>query len=270
MTDSAESRAERRGTRRLPGWLGWPITFGLAVAGAVGFYNDAITAKLEWLYWVLVLSLALFYFVVLAFYLTRLTRWLWRRWRVFAEKARQFDDKSRQLDEKAKQFDDKSRKHDALQAELETWKAAAGEATARADDAEDRVKTWHLNSMREGRQRLLREMRASVGRTIFRKIEVAVAGDVLVIGAKWSGDPPNVDARYIMRSTTLKEPKAMLECVEIRENKTAVFRVSSSVSEIYKSNLVKQASTTESVLADVEIAPRVDDELEEEAIWPEN
>lgn len=290
MTDSAEPRVERRDTRRLPAWLWWPITLVLAVGSAVGFYNDAVAANLQWLYWVSVAVLVVFYLAVAAFYLVKLIRWLWRRWSAFSTKARQFDEKARQFaeksqqlveksrqldeqteqfDEKSRQFDEKSRQHDELKAELDTWQTAAGEATVRADEAEARVATWNLNSMREGRRRLLGELLASQARTTFRDIEVAVSDEDLIIGARSSGDLPDVAARYLLRSTTLKEPKAVLECVEIRANKTVVFRVLALVSETYRSHLVARASATGSVLTDVEISPREDD-LEEEPIWPEN
>lgn len=248
MSDRATPGLEPQRAGRRPTWLWWPITFALAVGGALGFHNDAVEAKLEWLYWAAVWVVAAFYAVVALVYLVIFARRLWRRWTEVVEKARL---------------------HDEVAAELISWKTAAGEATARALDAEARVATWHLDGLKEGRRRLLGELRASAVRTAFRDVEVAIVGEVLVIGARWSGQLPEVDARYVMRSTTLKEHKAVLECLETRTNRTAVFRVSSVVSESYRSQLFARASAVGSVLTDVEIGPRVDD-LKEEPIWPEN
>ena len=248
MTDRAAPTRARRDRGTFPKWLGWPVSFGLAIAGAVGFYNDAASAKLVWLYWTLVVLVAVFYAVVAVAYLIRFVRRGWRRWTDFAAKANA---------------------HDALVVDLERWEKAAGAATARAEDAEKRLKTWHHDALAEGRRRVLAEAKAATTVTRFDNIEVAVAEGVLVIGAKWENEPPVIESRYALRSATLNKVKAMLECIEIRENQVVVFRVASVISDGYRSDLVARAGTTGTALTDVEIAARTD-ALEEEAIWPES
>jgi hypothetical protein len=223
------------------------VSFVVTAGGALVLHHDAVETNTEWLYWSAVWVVAAFYAVVALVYFVRFIRWLWLRWAEFARKARA---------------------HDGIQAELARWRNAAGAETIRADDAEKRLKTWHRDTLGEGRRRVLAEVRAATARTTFHDIEVAVAKDVLVIGAKWSDEAPQIDSRYVLRSATLKQPKAVLECVEIRENGTVVFRVPSVASDSYRADLLARASATGSVLTDVEIAARTDD-LKEEAIWPE-
>ncbi|BAJ76006.1 glycosyltransferase, probably [Microbacterium testaceum StLB037] len=248
MTDRDAPDHARPRRSPLPKWLLWPITFGLAVAGAIGFYNDAVSAKLVWLYWAVVILVGAFYAIALVVYVIRFVRWGWRRWRDLAAKAKA---------------------HDALAVDLERWEKAAGAATARAEDAEKRLKTWHGDTLTEGRRRVLAEARAMSRAATFREIEVAVANGVLVIGAKWQSERPAVDSRYVLRSTTLNQVKAVLECIEIRENHVVVFQVASVVTDSYRADLLRRAGTTGSTLADVEITARADS-LEKEAIWPES
>lgn len=248
MTDRDVTEVEPQEPGHWSKWIAWPVSAALAAGGALGFYNDAVEAKVEWLYWVVVLLVTAFYVVVAVIYVVRLTRWARRRWVAFANKARN---------------------HDALETELATWKISAGEATARAVDAEARLSTWHLDTLKEGRRRVLAEIRGLAARTEFHDIEVGVADEMLIVGARWSGEVPAIDSRYVIRSATLKQHKAVLECVEIRQNGTVVFRVPSVASDGYRSDLLARARATGGVLTDVEISPRTDD-LEEEAIWPEN
>lgn len=248
MTDRAAPRRAHGKRSRRAAWIGWPASFALTVGAALTLHKEAVETKLEGLFWAAVFVVGGFYVVVAILYLPRLIRRGWRESVEFLRKARD---------------------HDRLQSELAGWKSAAGEATARADDAEARIATSRLAGLKEGRRRVIAELRASAVKTTFRNIEVGMVEGVLVIGAKWSGQVPEVDSRYVLRSVTLLEPKAVLECAELRENKTAVFRVSSVVSDSYRSQLVATASATGGILTDVEVAPRVVD-LEKEPIWPEN
>lgn len=244
--DRAELPHKERGPKRK--WLGWPISFAVTLATAIGFHNDAVEAGLVGLYWISVILVAAFYALVTVVVLIRLTRRLLSRWTEFAMKARSYD---------------------ALQAELESWKNSAGEATARADDATARLASWQLDNLNEGRRRVLAELQAATKETSFWDIEVAESSETLVVGARWHGQMPEIDSRYVIQSSTLNRHKAVLECLEVRENQRVVFRVSSVVSNAYRAQLIEVARATAGVLKDVEIAPRTFD-LEKEPIWPEN
>lgn len=233
---------------RLPKGLLWPATFLIALGTAMSLHRDAVDTKLEWLFWLTVSALGLLYVIVGLIYLTRFLRSSWRRWTEFAEKARGYD---------------------GVSAAMARWEGAAGAATARAEDAEQRLKTWHRDTLVEGRRRLLAELEASSTRSTFGDIEVAVVDDVLVVGARWARQSPKTDTRYLMRSGTLRETKAVLEVVEIRQDRTVVFRVAAIASAEYRSSLVSRAQAAGSALANVEIVPR-DKNFEEEPVWPEN
>lgn len=247
MTDRDKPQAspgDRGHPRR---WLWWPISCALAVGGAIAFYNDAVTINVLWLYWLVVYVLVAFYAIAAGFYLFRLGKFVWRRWMALVNKARA---------------------HQEISDELARWKKAAAVATARAEDAEERLQTSHYDRLKEGRRRVLAELQAATASTTFKRIEVALSEDLLVIGAKWKNESPQIDARYVLQTKTLKETKAVLECVQLRQNGTALFRIAAVASESYRAALIARSHTGD-VLSDVEIVARTQD-LKEEPIWPES
>lgn len=241
--DDADGRARNRR------WVWWPASFLVFALALLAGHRDAIDAKLEGPYWIAVWALGLFYAIAAAVFASRYLRRTWRRWTVLRTKAHN---------------------HDKLDLDLKRWKVAAAEATVRAEDAERRVASWHLDTLEEGRRRLLTEARASLSQTSFSNLDCAEAGDELLIGARWTGDMPLVDARYVLRSTTLKDIKAVLELQAIGEDRTVVFRVDSVKSSTYRSSLISYAHGERAFPSEVEIVPRDEADLGKEALWPEN
>jgi hypothetical protein len=222
------------------------VAFALALLAG---YRDAVDAKVESLYWLAVWLLGSFYAVAAFVFFFRQARRLWQRWTIVRDKARE---------------------HDDLSSELERWKRAAAQATAHAEDAERLVATRHLDTLLEGRRRLLAEVRAFTTDTSFDSMECAVDDGVLLVGARWSGEAPTIDSRYVLRSITLKATKAVLEIVALREDRTVVFRVDSVISAEYRSLMISQARVAGAVPSGVEIVPRDEENFGREALWPEN
>lgn len=161
----------------------------------------------------------------------------------------------------------------ALEAKLERWKVAAGEAKAKADDLEERRQSWDLDNLQEGRRRAISELNsaAHADPPNFSDIDVGIVDDKLYLGATWSGALPILDGRYVVRSRTLGFYQAVVACVELRENKTAVFEVAAVKTPGYRESLIEKAASHDTMLASVEIVPRpLSDNLEEEPLWPEN
>ncbi len=101
-------------------------------------------------------------------------------------------------------------------------------------------------------------------------MDCAEDGDLLLLGARWAGEQPLIDSRYVLRSRTLKDVKATLELQAIREDGIVVFRVHSVKSPTFRGTLTSQAQGSRTFPDDVEIVPRDELDFGKEAIWPEN
>lgn len=245
--DKEVSNSEQK---RSPKWLFWPASFAVfCVTFAVAF-PTAVEYGFGSLLLVVCIALAVFYGIFGLKFLIRIVGSGCRSWTVNISKVRAYDD---------------------LVVELTKWKAAAGEATARANDAEVRLATWDRSNLEEGRRRLTAEIAARETETLFGPIEWAEDGEALVCGAVWSGEMPMVDARYILRTKMMKRTKAVLAVQSIREDRTVIFSVESLVSVKYRSNLIDSTQSGKPSADDIEIVPRGEDQnLGKEALWPEN
>lgn len=228
-------------------WLWAPASAILAALGFLGGYSDAVALGVLPVFWTALWILVAFYGLVSVLAAIQLILWAWRAARRFVAKAGRYDH---------------------LEAEIGKLRTAAAMQTARAEDAEAKIESWELDTLREGRRRALAELAAQDTPVTFTDVRVAEVDGQLLIAATAGGYKPSIDARFILQSATFHKVAAVLEAVRLLEDRTVVFRVSSVVSEKYRAELHALAGELGAALPGVEIVPRNSD-LGEEPLWPE-